>query len=72
MHNLWIIVDDGETFEGHIKHWEDTFFSFGDMCLDDIIWNIHDFCNKQKWKCIIREMSQKEVDTFTSLLYSIT
>jgi hypothetical protein len=45
----WIIVDDGETFEGNEHHWADCFFS--NPSKEDII----DFCNKMGWKVEIHE-----------------
>lgn len=52
---IWIIVDYGDTFEGHQGHWEDNFFSNASRV------NIKDFCKQQGMVCEIREMTEAEL-----------
>ena len=63
MRPLWIIVDDGDTFEGHQGHWADCFFSNATRAaiqgfLDDpgTIHGPGEYC-----KYIIREMTDDEL-----------
>jgi hypothetical protein len=45
-----IIVDDGQTFEGTIKHWQDCFFSKPDHFTDQEFLNqIKDYCERKGW-----------------------
>ena len=41
---MWIVVEDGEVFEGNEYHWADCFFS---NVSED---TIRDFCEKNGWK----------------------
>lgn len=44
---MWIVVEDGEIFEGNEKHWADCFFSNVDEKL------VRDFCKAQGWRVVI-------------------
>lgn len=52
---IWIIVDDGDTFEGTQLHWADCFFS------NAFRREIETFLDRMGWKYEIREMTDEEV-----------
>lgn len=52
---LWIIVDDGKTFEGHQGQWAACFFSNATRAA------IEAFLNDGDYKYTIREMTSKEL-----------
>lgn len=53
---MWIIVDDGEVFEGDELHWADCFFS---NASEDAV---RRFCKEQGWKCVILPDTREDRD----------
>jgi len=61
MRPLWIVVEDGDIFEGHQGHWADSFFSNATRAaiqgfLDEPGTIHHGTC-----KYVIREMTDEEL-----------
>jgi predicted nuclease of predicted toxin-antitoxin system len=46
---MWIIVEDGEVFEGDELHWEDCFFTNATET------EIRKFCRENGWKVVIQD-----------------
>ena len=62
----WIVVDDGNTFEGHQGHWGDCYFSNATM--SDII---HSLTNDEMFahsKVFIRRMTDVELKKYPEAL----
>lgn len=51
----WIVVDNGQTFEGHQLNWADCFFSNATLSA------IKKYIEDQSWDFVIREMTDQEV-----------
>lgn len=52
---MWIIIDDGETFEGHQGHFANTFFTNATRE------SIEEFCDGEGFKLQTREMTPQEL-----------
>lgn len=62
---MWIIVEDGEVFEGNEKHWGDCFFS---NVNEEAIRN---FCESHGWKVTISD-TEPELDKQLAKLAEMT
>lgn len=62
---LWIIVDGGEIFEGHQRHWADTFFS---NATEEQIRNFLDRKGPGQETFEIREMTDEELAKYPEAL----
>lgn len=58
MNPLWIIVDDGDLFEGHQGHWADCFFSNAEQSV------ILQYCLENGYTVTFRQMTDEEVVKF--------
>lgn len=66
MKPLWIIVDDGDTFEGHQGHWADCFFSNATRGAIEAFLNEPGTIHEQGVCCkyVIREMTDDELTKY--------
>ena len=64
---IWIIVDDGNVFEGHQGHWADCFFSNAtEAAIRNALENENFFGVKEKF--VIREMTNEELEKYPEML----
>lgn len=55
---IWIMVEDGDVFDGHQGSWADCFFS------NAFEGAIQQYCEDQGWKYVIREMTDEELTEY--------
>lgn len=60
---IWIILDDGDTFEGHQGHFADSFFS--NATEEDI----RGFAAAHWMKCEIRAMTNEEMQKYPEAVW---
>ena len=64
---IWIIVDDGNVFEGHQGHWADCFFSNAtESAIRAALEDKTFFGSKEKF--VIREMTDEELERYPEML----
>jgi hypothetical protein len=64
---IWIIVDDGDVFEGHQGHWADCFFSNAtESAIRAALEDKTFFGAKEKF--VIREMTDEELERYPEML----
>lgn len=64
---IWIIVDDGNVFEGHQGHWADCFFSNAtESAIRSALEDKTFFGSKEKF--VIREMTDEELERYPEML----
>ena len=64
---IWIIVDDGNVFEGHQGHWADCFFSNAtESAIRSALEDKTFFGSKESF--VIREMTDEELERYPEML----
>ena len=66
MNPIWIKIDDGETFEGHQGHWQDTFFSNATALAIEEFFHDNPLFNGSTLE--IRRMTQEEIEQYPEVI----